>query len=350
MNRKIDFYIFKTVLASYIIVTIIFSVLFFIFTYLAQVTNVDNVSNWDAIMDTLFQLPAILYTLMPACAMVGSLMALSLLANNSEIIVLRASGLAVAQISKGVVLVGLIATVITVSLGGYIGPKLEKLSDDRVTMTQNLWLKTNDGYVNISRINPEKGTASNIRKFVMDDYSLDEVRLAKKAVYKSDKEATVYDISKVNFPNEGQKKLDVTHQLKKDQWVDPLSLSIANIITSARNEYLTIDQLIHFTFSEKGNENIDPSIPLKFWQEVFQPISLMLLMLLSVPLSIGSTRSSSLILKLLFGAFIGFMFFIINQIFGPMALMMKWPPIIGGMMPTLAVLILLIVLFIRARE
>lgn len=91
--NRIDRYIFKTVFSSFLIVSLIFCILFFIFTYLAQVSNNDTgASNIELIIITIYQLPGILYTLLPACAMVGALMGLSLLANNSEIIVLRSLG------------------------------------------------------------------------------------------------------------------------------------------------------------------------------------------------------------------------------------------------------------------
>ena len=83
---------------------------------------------------------------------------------------------------------------------------------------------------------------------------------------------------------------------------------------------------------------------------IFQPLALMVLILLSVPLSIGSTRSSTLIVKLLLGAFFGFAFFIINQIFGPIALILHLPTILGAAGPTVIALILLIYLFIKSKE
>jgi lipopolysaccharide export system permease protein len=94
----------------------------------------------------------------------------------------------------------------------------------------------------------------------------------------------------------------------------------------------------------------DDTLDLKFWQEVFQPVSLMVLILLSVPLSIGSNRSSTLIVKLLLGALFGFAFFIFNQIFGPIALILDLPPIFGAAGPTFIAIGLLIYLFIKAKE
>ena len=349
--NRIDRYIFKIVFSSFLIVSTIFCILFFIFTYLAQVTNNNaGVSNWDLILNTLFQLPGILYTLLPACAMVGALMGLSLLANNSEIIVLRSSGRSTMQISKGVILVGLIGSLTTMLFGGYIAPSLQKLADTNIVSynTNNMWLKTPNGIMNISRIDPQKKTAQNIRKFIIKDNKIDEIRFAKNAKYSHDARATVYDISTVKFPTQdGQKHIEVTKHIPETSWTNPIPISIAQVITINDNDYLNFNQLSEYMLSASQAKN--ESLSLKFWQEIFQPISLMILILLSVPLSIGSTRSSTLIIKLLLGAFFGFSFFIVNQIFGPIALILHIPPIFGAAGPTACALILLIYLFIKSK-
>ncbi|QLE78627.1 LPS export ABC transporter permease LptG [Francisella sp. Scap27] len=350
--NRIDRYIFKTVFSSFLIVTIIFCILFFIFTYLAQVSNDETGSStFDLILITLYQLPGILYTLLPACAMVGALMGLSLLANSSEIIILRASGFSTAQISKGVVLVGIIGSMATVLFGGYIAPVLQKLSDTSKVAynTHNIWLKTPNGIMHIGEIDSKKQVALDIRKFIIKDNELKEIRFAEKAKYTNDNSADVFNISKVVFPNkDAEKGIDVSTKIKQDKWENPLPLSVAQVITINDNDYLNFTQLSKFMFS--NSQANDSSLNLKFWQEVFQPLSLMVLILLAVPLSIGSTRSSTLIVKLLLGAFFGFAFFIFNQIFGPISLILHLPPILGAAAPTFIAICLLIFLFMKAKE
>ncbi len=348
--NRIDRYIFKTVFSSFLIVSLIFCILFFIFTYLAQVSNNDTgASNIELIIITIYQLPGILYTLLPACAMVGALMGLSLLANNSEIIVLRSFGRSTAQISKGVILVGIIGSIVTMIFGGYIAPVLQKLADSNTVAynTHDLWLKTPDGFMNISNIDPNKGKAYGIRKFITKDNQVQEVRYAEKAEYVNDATANVFDVSVVTFPNKDAKHINVKEDVYKAIWSNPIPISVAKVITINDNDYLNFTQLTRYMLS---NSQAKDSISLKFWQEIFQPLALMILILLSVPLSIGSTRSSTLILKLLLGAFFGFAFFIINQIFGPIALILHLPTILGAAGPTVIALILLIYLFIKSKE
>ncbi|WP_043024530.1 LPS export ABC transporter permease LptG [Francisella tularensis] len=349
--NRIDRYIFRTVFSSFLIVSIIFCILFFIFTYLAQVSNnTANVSNFELIINTLIQLPGILYTLLPACAMVGALMGLSLLANNSEIIVLRSFGRSTAQIAKGVILVGLIGSVTTIVFGGYIAPILQRQVDTNMVTynTHDLWFKTPDGFMNIANIEPTKGKAYGIRKFMVQDNKVREIRYAENATYINDASANVFNIRKIIFPaSDGQKHIDIVTNMTNAVWSNPIPISVAKVITINDNDYLNFSQLTSYMLS---NSQAKDSISLKFWQEVFQPLSLMILILLAVPLSIGSTRSSTLILKLLLGAFFGFAFFIINQIFGPIALILHLPPILGAAGPTVIALILLIYLFIKSKE
>ncbi|AJC49250.1 LPS export ABC transporter permease LptG [Allofrancisella guangzhouensis] len=350
--NRIDRYIFKTVLNSFLIVTTIFCILFFIFTYLAQVSNShNNASNWELTVNTLYQLPGILYTLLPACAMVGALMGLSLLANNSEIIVLRSSGRSTFQIAKGVIIVGLIGAAVAIVFGGYIAPVLQKLADTNTVQynSNNIWLKTTDGITHIRHIDPEKKSATGISRFIIENNKLKEVRFATTAKYSTDTAANAYNINKIVYPiTDIQKQLEIVKNISQDKWADPLPLSVARIITINDNDYLSLTQLTKFMFS--NTQANDKTLSLKFWQEIFQPISLMILILLSVPLSIGSNRSSTLVVKLILGALFGFSFFIINQIFGPIALILHMPPIFGAAGPTLIALALLIYLFIKSKE
>ena len=350
--NKIDRYIFKTVFNSFLIITIIFCILFFIFTYLAQVTNDnDNYTTWELILGTLYQLPSILYLLLPACAMIGSLMGLTLLAGHSEIIVLRASGRSTTQIARGVILVGLIGSITTIIFGGYIAPLIQKLADSNLVEynIHNIWLKTPDGVMHIGQIDLNKKSAYDIRKFIIKHNKLEEVNFAKEAKYTSDTNAEVFQISKLAFPiKDRQKEVAKTSNIEKDKWVNPLSLSVAQVITINDNNYLDLSQLTQFMLSDTQAKN--DALNLKFWQEIFQPISLMVMILLSVPLSIGSNRSSTFIVKLLLGAFFGFIFFIFNQIFGPIALILHISPIFGAAGPTFVAIVLLIYLFIKSKE
>ncbi|GAB4222107.1 MAG: LPS export ABC transporter permease LptG [Francisella sp.] len=348
--NKIDRYIFKTVFSSFFIVIVIFCLVFFIFTYVAQVSeNSDKLSNYEIIISTLIQIPGILYTLLPVCAMIGALMGLSLLAHNSEIIVLRSAGLSTFQIAKGVVLVGIIGAMVTVIFGGYVAPYLQLQIDTNIAKYNNndLWLKTSDGFINIDYIDPNKRKAFGVKKIILKNNKLQEFRHASLANYNDDYSADAFNVKKVTFPDNNNKHIDISKNISKTEWADPIPISIVKVITISDSDYLNFTQLVKYMLSDTKSQEL---LSLKFWQEVFQPLSLLILILIPVPLSLGSARSSSLIIKLLLGALFGFTFFIINQIFGPITLILHLPTIVGAAGPTIVALILLIFLFIKSKE
>lgn len=343
-------YIFRAVFISCLIVTSIFCLLFTIFTYLGQLSYSDG-SSLVALLNTLYQLPQIMYSLLPACTMVGALMALSQLANNSEIVVLRSIGMSTTKIARGVVAVGIIFVIFGIILGGYISPITQKyLNNGVISTSSNIWLKTDQGFTNIKNIDIAKKQDNGIRKFVFaGDDNLKEVRYAEKAIYSDEYHAEAFNISKVTFPDNADANLIVTKHQDHDKWDDALPINIAKTLIADDSDYLNLTDLITYA-SDSDSSSRKDDIYLKFWQELFQPISLIVLMLISVPLSVGSNRSSSLIIKLLIGAFIGFAFFIANQSLGPLALLLGWPPILGAASPTIVATILLIILFKKSKE
>ena len=66
--------------------------------------------------------------------------------------------------------------------------------------------------------------------------------------------------------------------------------------------------------------------------------------------TLKSTVKNGFIAGTALGALFGFAFFIFNQIFGPIALILDIPPIFGAAGPTIIAVGLLIYLFIKAKE
>ena len=65
----------------------------------------------------------------PIMAMMGSLMGLSLLAQNSELVAMRASGVSWLRVTKAVFFVGVGFAILSFIVGAYIAPNLNRLAD-----------------------------------------------------------------------------------------------------------------------------------------------------------------------------------------------------------------------------
>ena len=87
-----------------------------------------------------------------------------------------------------------------------------------------------------------------------------------------------------------------------------------------------------------------------FWARVLQPFTTIVMICLGVPFIFGSLRSASMSARILTGIVVGFVFYMINQFVGPIALVYQWPAWLAGALPTLLFLLIYAVLLVKIRE
>ena len=355
--QKITIYVALTTLyTSLIIIFALFSV-FFIFTYISESSDIGqgNYSAISALFFVLYESPSNLYLIMPVCGLLGSLMGLGMLVSNSELIVMRSVGLSIFQISKGVILTAVFLAVITFFLGAYISPllhqkaiikkTLEKGSKNALVIydTQSIWIKDDDGFTYIGH-NNTKGNLSDITKYRFSGNQLEEVQYGSEAHYYNNS----WKVNNVKTLKINRKNIDIIFD-QEQIWNQLFTPSLLKTMTS-NIEYLNLNQLFDYIKANKEPQQSSDRIWLKFWQIIFQPFSLIILMLVAVPFSLGTTRSNALGYKIIIGIFTGFLFYIINQIFTPFSLVYGLSPFAGAALPSIIFTIVLTILFWIMKE
>ncbi|MBK2125084.1 LPS export ABC transporter permease LptG [Fangia hongkongensis] len=355
--RKLTLYVASTVLYTSFIMILALTAIFFIFTYINQAGDIGqgNYSALDAFLFVLYDAPANIYLIMPVCALLGGMMGLGLLAHNSELIVMRASGQSIAQIAKGVLLAASILALLTFLMGAYIAPYFQKKAAVNKTLatggnqalvlydTQSIWVREGNSFIHVGKNEPN-GQLRNITRFEVSNNELDAVSFGKNAEYKGKQ----WHVQDVNITKINQQSASTEHKAQ-DIWNNLLPPSLLKIITS-NTDYLNLNELVDYIKANKEESQSANRIWLKFWQMFFQPLSLLILMLISVPFSLGSQRSSAMGYKLVLGMLFGFSFYIINQTFGPFSLVYNLPAFLGAAIPSFIFLILLAFLFWKMKE
>ena len=72
---------------------------------------------------------------------------------------------------------------------------------------------------------------------------------------------------------------------------------------------------------------------LEFWERILQPLSTIIVMLLSVPIIFGPLRNSSLGARSLIGVSIGFLFYFMGKLVGPISIVWQFPPFLAVSIP-----------------
>ena len=355
--KKLTLYVAVTVLYTSFIMIFAVSVIFFLFTYIAQSNHINRTgyTAFHAFLYVLYNIPANICLIMPICGLLGGLMGLGLLSQSNELIVMRASGQSVFQISKGVILTAIFFAGLTFFMGAYIAPDFQKkaainkilLTKDNNKQsfynTQSLWIHKGNTFTYIGQNNINEILRS-ITKYNVLNNVLISFSCSKDAHYQ-DKQWKVNNVEEV-FINRQSSLIKKSVQQK---WCNLLKPSLLKIVTSNTN-YLNLNELTSYIIASNERQQNNNRVWLKFWQILFQPFSSLILMLISVPFSLGTTRSSKISYKFIIGLLIGFIFYIINQAFGPFSLVYHFPTLLGAAVPSIIFMIILVLLFYNIRE
>lgn len=339
--KLLDRYIAKTVLAAIGLITLLLVGLQLFILFINQLDDLgrNDYGIAQAFLFVLLQMPYQVYLFFPMASLLGSLTGLGLMANHSELIVMRASGLSIGQITASVLKASLILTLLVTTVGETIVPMLSRYANDykaaalsggqSLRTEYGMWLRYNSDFIFIGVIHPDM-VLNDIYQFHFNTtHDLQVARHIKEAKY--DKGVwTAYEVSQTEFMPD---KLN-TQTLPTLNWEVPIRPQILKISSTDPDE-MTLHELHQYLREQKRSQQKAANYQLVFLQRLIQPLTTMVMMILAIPFIFGPLRSSTMGSKLLVGASVGFGFHILNHFLGPFSLVFQWPPIFAAFGPTL---------------
>jgi len=174
--KLINRYIAKTILAAIGLVTLLLAGLQ---AFILSVNQLDTLGRADfgivqAAVVVLLQMPYQVYLFFPMASLLGCLIGLGVMANNRELIVMRAAGLSISQITGAVLKVALVLIVGVTIMGETIIPKLARLANTQklqalsggqtLSTGQGIWLRHHNDFITIGSVMPHH-TLVNVYQF-----------------------------------------------------------------------------------------------------------------------------------------------------------------------------------------
>ena len=86
---------------------------------------------------------------------------------------------------------------------------------------------------------------------------------------------------------------------------------------------------------------------LNMWSKIFQPLSVAVMMLMALSFIFGPLRSVPMGVRVVTGISFGFIFYVLDQIFGPLTPVYGIPPIIGALLPSASFFLISLWLMMR---
>ena len=344
--RILDNYIGK-ILLRHIMVTIVVLVGLFVF-----VTFIDELGNLDkgrygiaqVLQYVILGIPKILYEVFPMAALIGSILGLSVLARDSELIVMRAAGVSVLRIVGSVLRVGLVLALISMFIGEVVSPftetKAQRIRAE--SMQENighesatgLWLRDDNTYVNIGEVLPDL-TLLGVKIFEFDNQNF--------LRFLSTAEQGEYDNQRWLLTGLKRTMIEDTSsasdKLSEAYWSTVVSPEILRVFM-IQPDQLSIWQLLKYIDHLKSNKQETNNYELAYWSKIVTPFATAVMLILAVPFVFREARSGTMGRSLFSGIMIGLGFFILNKSFSFFVPLFNIPPLLGAIVPTVLVCIL----------
>lgn len=337
--KILDHYIGRAVLGGSLVTTMI---LLAFFSFATLLTELGDVGRGDyglpqAILYVLLLLPRLAYQLLPVATMIGTLAGLGVLANNSELTVIRASGVSLARIVRSVLKASLWLMLLAVVLSEYVAPMSEQyaeevrgqaLSGQVVNKThEGFWTRDGENFISVDAV-----SATN-RLLGIKVYAFDSLRRLKsityaRSAYFEHQSWFLSDIVLTEFKGDQM----ITTPRDSARWDSLLSPSLLETIDTYP-ENMTARELREYTRYLRDNGLSTGRYDKAMWGKLTTPLATAVMVLLAIPFVFGSTRSVGMGRRIMVGTLIGIGFYLFDQIFSYMGVVYGFNVVLSAFVP-----------------
>lgn len=344
--KVLDRYIARSVIGGCLLASF---VMLSVFAFVDFVSQLQDVGKGDygvlqAVGYILLGMPQRLYELSPPILLLGGILSLGAMAANSELIVMRASGITVMRITRSVLQVGLLIAVMVAILGEFAVPTTTRLAksfraeamEEKLVIggANDIWARDGTRYVNVKKILPDY-QLQEIRVFTLDEENeLDSIIYAERAQYKEDK----WHLEKIKRSELTDTGITVTFE---DQLIMQrlILLELFSVLELESKDMSARELQTYSKYLQENNLDSD-KYQLEFWIKFFTPLTCLAMLLIAMPIVFATTpRSGGVGQRLMLAILIGVTYFVINRSINQLGLVLNVAPIFSAAVPLILVTI-----------
>lgn len=326
-----------------------------IFSYLGELENLsDTYTLMDALRFILYRSPDFLVQFIPTGVLLGAVVGLGLLANNSELVIMRAAGISMYRIIGWVMLPAFIFVLLALVVNQFVLPitnqQAAAIKNDaiysKIISINGYWSVVNEGnrqdVVYISYADSE-GRLGEVKRYQLDDGNLVGALRANEGVYQQNTPATdqadgvatryVWQLSGVDEVAINNNRVEKTHADTQTLTL-PIAPTDVHLLTKEPEDLSLSDLYAHRQLMKyQGTRSVRHE--LAFWQKLFSPFAVLSLVLVASSFVFGSLRSQGLGLRIVLALLTGLLFSYLTDLAGFVALAAGLSPLLMALLPIL---------------
>jgi lipopolysaccharide export system permease protein len=293
----------------------------------------------DAGLYVLFLVPRDIEMFFPMAVLLGALIGMGMLASNSELVVMHASGMSRLQITVSAMKTAVPLMLMVMALGEWGAPVAEQKANQLqatkfsggslIKSHRGVWAKDGDFFVNIGEVE-DINRLNDVTLYKFDaELKLTNVVHAERALFSGN----TWRLFKVEHFNLSDDQV-VLDSLEEELWHSSLTPDKLSVV-SVKPESLSVRGLIGYLDYLKTNSQDPSRYELALWRKMMQPVTVGVMMLVALSFVFGPLRTVTMGARVLLGVVAGFTFYISNEIFGPMSIVYELPAYVGAIAPSL---------------
>ncbi len=355
---------YRDIVSSVAFVALAFLSLFFFIDFVDELAEVGTrgYTTLHAALYSLLLLPGHLYELSPIAVLIGTIYALSRLAQSSEYTILRTGGLGPGRALSLLASLGLMFALFTWVVGDYLAPLAERQATQLQARFKGgirvggsgAWMKdratTPDGVRSYSvNVGTARGGTQledvRIFEFDADGRLLGRMSAARARV---DDDATWHleevDITRWDEADAlGAVKVTERREPRFD-WKSTLSASVVAAAVLPVSNMSTID-LFRYIGHLADNEQAAQRHEIQFWKRALYPFACLVMVALALPFAYLHARAGGVSLKVFGGIMLGISFVLLNNVASHLGLLRDWTPWMVAAAPSALYLLLSLAAF-----
>lgn len=349
-----------------------------LFSYLSELDSLsDTYTMSDALKYIFYRSPYFLEEFMPTGSLLGAVVGLGLLANKSELVVMRAAGVSVYRIVGWVLQPALVFVVLALAINQFILPHSNQLANEinsednqsLVTSVRGYWTvqpryKTDDKQTADTTIAAEANAQRDGSDILYIDYADVQGNIGKVKRWHLDKNGNLQSaVHAEGGRYSGRQTLSDNNNVilsaqQRYEWRlnDMTTLSInqgfgttqakdaSNLLSlpfapesvyllTRQAEDLSLTQLHEHRQFMRGQGKRSLTHELAFWQKLLSPLSILSLVIVACSFVFGSLRTHSLGLRIVVALLFGLLFSYIQDLVGFVSLATGFSPLLMVLLP-----------------
>lgn len=293
-----------------------------------------------ALIFVTLNVPGLIYELIPIAALIGTLYALSTLARNSEITVLRASGLATRDLLMTLFRVAGLLALLTFLVGEGVVPFSERMAQEirakamskviaQSGFDSGLWVKDGRSFINIREATLD-ARLQGVRIYKFNDANaLESVTDADEATFRPPEHWLLKGVVRTVLEGDSSR----VERSESAEWQSAVTPDLLSVLMVSP-ERMSLFGLVNYTRHLADNHQKTDRYEIAIWKKIVYPLAALVMVALALPFGYSHNRVGGVSLKIFAGVMLGILFYALSGLFSNLGVINAWPPFASATVPS----------------